>query len=748
MDVNYQQTNPASATLLLDRVDAALVQQVRQRPEIAEAEARQMVVGRIQIGPDEWRNIWLFVIDDFNDLRLDTFTPEAGQWPPAQEEILLERVALSVAKARVGDRVAVKIPNGSPRELHLVGTAHAPGLAPAWMEGFAYGFITRETAQRLGAPTELNELKIRVADNALDKEAIRSTAYQLKGWLEQQGRRVTRIDIPEPGRHPHARQMDTLLFLLESFGVLALILSAVLVANMISALLSQQIRQIGVMKAIGANARQITSLYLGIVLFLGSIALVIGLPIGVLAGRAYATLAAEMLNFKIYDDAIPLTIILIEIAVGLGVPVLVAAYPIRRGSRITVRQAIGDYGLGQGKFGRSVFDRWLGKVRGLSRPFLLSLRNTFRRRGRLVLTLGALSVGGAGFIVALNVGASMDSTVAAKFDAIRYDIQVRFSQPYPAERIAQVLSDIAALDHVETWSGGRLTRVYADGTESQRFNFTALPSDTTLMTPPRVATGRWLQPGDQNAVVINHTLLDEQPDLQVGSEITLKINNRMTTWQVVGIVRELIESPAMYANAEYFNAATDLSGLAQIAVLGVTGRDQKTVWSAARSVERALTANGFDVYSLGELASLRQSIADHLLLIAMFLIMMSTLVIIVGGLGLASTMSLNVIERTREIGVLRAIGASSRDILRLIVMEGGLIGLVSWLIALVLAWPISAFVSYNFGLIFFETPLEFAVSLPGMFAWLGIAIGIAAMASFFPARSASRLTVREVLAYE
>src|SRR5512139_921534 len=82
MDVNYQQTNPVSATLLLDRVDAELVQQVRQRPEIAEAEARQMVVGRIQIGPDEWRNIWLFVIDDFNDLRLDTFTPEAGQWPP------------------------------------------------------------------------------------------------------------------------------------------------------------------------------------------------------------------------------------------------------------------------------------------------------------------------------------------------------------------------------------------------------------------------------------------------------------------------------------------------------------------------------------------------------------------------------------------------------------------------------------------------------------------------------------------
>ncbi len=748
LDKNYLRTNPASATLWTGPINDNLVQAVRNLPQIGDAEARRMVEGRIQVGPNEWRTIWLFVINDFGDLRLDTFEAEQGKWPPSNDEILLERAALSVANARVGDRVIVKIPNGSKQTLNLVGTVHAPGLAPAWMEGFAYGFITRNTLAALGSPPYLDELKISVAENAFDKEYIRSTTYQIKAWVEQRGGQVYRVEIPEPGKHPHATQMAALLFLLESFGVLALILSGVLVANMISALLAQQIRQIGMMKAVGATPRQIMGIYLSIVLCLGLAALAMGMPLGVLAGRGCAVFAAELLNFEIFDDTIPLSMLILQGFVGLLIPILVAAWPIYKGSRITVQQAISDYGVEQGRFGTSSFDRLLGRVRGLSRPFMLSLRNTFRRRGRLILTLGALAMGGAGFIVAMNVSASMNYTVAAKFDAMRFDIQLRFSRSYPVERIEQIIGNVPGVVQVESWGGSKAARVYPDGTSGNSFTLVAPPASTKLMTALPLVEGRWLQPGDTNALVLNHALLSKEVNVRVGDEITLRLGNRESTWQVVGIVQEIMALPAAYANNEYFAQITGQVGDAQNAVLVTKDHDVNSVSAAAQLLEQKLELEGLDVFSSTKMVDYRQAIEDHLLIIAVFLVMMSSLMVIVGGLGLASSMSINVLERTREIGVMRAVGASTQDVLRIIVLEGAFIGALSWLIAIVLSLPTSAFVSYTFGMIFFEAPLEFAVSSLGLAGWLGLVIVFAALASFYPAWNAAQLPVRRVLAYE
>ncbi len=148
------------------------------------------------------------------------------------------------------------------------------------------------------------------------------------------------------------------------------------------------------------------------------------------------------------------------------------------------------------------------------------------------------------------------------------------------------------------------------------------------------------------------------------------------------------------------------------------------------------------------LVDTRKQIEDHLLILATFLVLMSVLVLLVGGLGLASTMSINVLERTREIGVMRAIGASTGSILQTIVTEGTIIGGLSWVLALIISWPVSVFVSNTFGMTFFDAPLRFAVSLPGIFIWLAISICFAALASLYPAWSATQLTVRQILAYE
>ncbi len=135
-------------------------------------------------------------------------------------------------------------------------------------------------------------------------------------------------------------------------------------------------------------------------------------------------------------------------------------------------------------------------------------------------------------------------------------------------------------------------------------------------------------------------------------------------------------------------------------------------------------------------------------MLVIFLSSMALLLGVVGGLGLTGTMSINVVERAREIGVIRAVGASDGAVLRLFLAEGLLIGLISWGIGALLAIPISKTLSDALGMVFLSRPLSYAVSPEGVVLWLAIVIALAAFASLLPAWRASRLAVREVLAYE
>jgi putative ABC transport system permease protein len=148
------------------------------------------------------------------------------------------------------------------------------------------------------------------------------------------------------------------------------------------------------------------------------------------------------------------------------------------------------------------------------------------------------------------------------------------------------------------------------------------------------------------------------------------------------------------------------------------------------------------------MASVREDVENTVNIIVSFLAIMAILIAIVGGLGLMGTMSINALERTREIGVMRAVGASDGSVVRVFLVEGIFIGALSWLIGAVLALPISKLLSDAVGVALTEAPLSYTFSTNGALLWLAIALILAAMASFLPARSASRLTVREVLAYE
>jgi putative ABC transport system permease protein len=310
------------------------------------------------------------------------------------------------------------------------------------------------------------------------------------------------------------------------------------------------------------------------------------------------------------------------------------------------------------------------------------------------------------------------------------------------------LSEIPGVSQVESWGSADAAFVYADGTTSNAFALVAPPAATRLMTALPVLSGRWLEAADRNALVINQTLLARDPSLKVGDRVTLRIAGEDSQWELVGLVQEIMSPAYAYANNEALAALSGQPDAARMAVLQTAGRSAPAVASAARAAEESLSSAGLNVASLYRLADVRQAIQDHLKILSTFLVMMSVLVLLVGGLGLASTMSMNILERRRELGIMRAAGASTRAVLEVVIGEAGVIGVLSWALAVLLSFPVSAWISANFGLVFFDAPLKFAVSPAGMAIWLGVAVVFAALASFYPAWTAARLPVREALAYE
>jgi putative ABC transport system permease protein len=751
LSVSYAATDPASAELYPAAFDEELVQVVRRMDGVREAEGRRSVRVRLQVGPDTWRTLHLDAIHDYDDIRVHKLASESGTWPPPKRELLIERASLTLTNATVGDTVVVETPDGKERRMRIAGLAHDMNKPPAAFVGTPFGYITFETLEWLGFPRHFNQLHIIVAEKETDKDHIQATADRIQDKIEKGGRTVYWVWIPEPGEHPANESVEPMMLILGVLGTLSLFLSGFLVINTISALMAQQVRQIGIMKAIGARFTQIIQMYMGMVLFFSVLSLVVAVPLGGLAAYAFTGFLANLINFDLAGFRIPLQALALEVAVGLVVPMLAALYPIIAGARVTVREALNSYGLGKGLFGRHVIDRTVeavtATIRVLSRPMRLSLRNTFRRKGRLALTLFTLTLGGAVFIAVLSVHASLLTTLDDALTYWNYDVEVDFAHSHRIARIEGEATGVPGVADAESWTGNTARRIRPDGHEGPNMSVIAPPAGTNLIRPT-VLDGRWLLPHDENAIVINTYVIDEEPDIRVGDDIVLKIEGREMAWRVVGIVKGVMTGRIAYANQPYF--ARVIRSVGRSGGVQIVGERHDSAFQSelAKQVKEHFDGRGLRVSSTQTTASIRENVEYQFNIIVVFLSIMAILIAIVGGLGLMGTMSINVLERTREIGVMRAIGASDASVLRIFMVEGLFIGMLSWLVGAILSLPISKLLSDVVGVAFTDAPLTHTFSTNGALLWLAVVLVLATMASFLPARNASRLTVREVLAYE
>jgi len=756
----YAAAKPSAGMIFsLDTYGDRMVESIANMPEVEAASGRRFVNVRFLTADGEWRNLQLNAVPDYEDMAINVIKSETGEFPPDERNVLLERASLAASlglgDVEIGDTLYIETPSGKRRELTVSGTVHDITQLPAFMNGAGYGYVTFDTLAWLGEPRDFNQMLFTVSDVAgeekvLDYDYITDVGKAIQDRMEASGIGVFFLFVAPPGEHPTQNFLDGFSLILGAIGVLSLLLSGFLIINTLSAIMTQQVRQIGIMKAIGARVYQVSFMYLVMVVAFGLLSLLIAIPLGALGGAALASMFAGLLNFDVAGFRIYPQVALIQAGIGLAIPLLAAVAPIVRGVRVTVREAISEQGLGKGQFGTNAIDKFivgLRRVFPMGRPMQISLRNTFRRKSRLAMTLITLSLASAIFIAIFSIRASLQQTLTEALEYFDYDVQVIFDRSYRVERILNQMDHFPEVEQVETWGFGSSRRVRPDGSEGDSIVIYAPRADTEMLNL-QLLEGRWLRDDDANAVVINTDVLRTEDDIELGDTITLSIGGDEVDWVVVGIVRGVLTGANAFVDFDYYARVTNEVDRAQLALVRLRDRSPEAQAAAGQLIEDEYRSSGYRVQQMQTIAQVRTMIGRIFDVIIGFLLTMALLLGFVGGLGLMGTMSINVLERTREIGVMRAIGASNRAILRIVLMEGMVIGLISWSIGGLLAYPAGAFLTKTLGQVLLQSEPTYIFSLGGAFLWLVIVLFLALFASFLPARRASTLTVREVLSYE
>jgi putative ABC transport system permease protein len=741
-----------SAILHTQPFDDDLATKLAKLPDVTAAEGRSQVRTRVYPDGQLPQDLVLVAIPDFNEMQVNAITPLQGAWPPGRREIVLERLSFEALAARIGSEITVELGDSVKRTLKVVGTVHDPAQVNPDLAGATFGYVTPETLVGLGFPDTYTELRILTTAPAHDAQHILVALAQVEDQLESSGRTVLSREIIT--RSKADRLIDTVVLILTGFGAIILLLSGFLVVNAMSALITQQIPQIGIMKLIGARRSQIIALYLATVLVYGLLAVVVALPLASITARfLMRDLVSPLLNVMPESYAVPLPLTLAQVAVGLLLPMLAGIAPVWRGTRITTQQALSDVGVGGGNYGRSLIERLLGKlqtVRMIKRPVLLAVRNTLRHKGRLAQTLIVLIFGTALFVSVVSVRASVNATISSFMRFHQYDVSVEMDHPDLAARLEQAAREAPGVVDIEVWSSGRATRVRADDTKGDTFKVVAVPPDTTFMSPEMIA-GAWLptgQPAGLNAVVVNSDLVDDEPDLRVGSDVVLDINGREATWHIIGIIPTDSRGSTVYLSNDDYAYAARTPGAGNLVQVRADRHDAGAQDELATRLYQRFDDLGLNPSGTETTQVIQSENKLLFTVVVAFLILMALLLAAVGGLGLATTMSINMMERVREVGVLRAIGASNASVRQIVLAEGIAMAVISWGIGMTLSLFIAPALSSALGLALIKIPLTYHYSVTGAVAWFFVLLAIAVAASLGPARNAVRLTVREVLAYE
>jgi len=751
MGRNWQASNPATIGLFVDPpVDDLMIDTLENLRGIDTVIGWQQKT--IKWRPDAdtpWEPAFLVALDDYQDQSIRKVILDSGDWP--------DRKLMGVQRGRdlgIGDQVEIDT-GDKTYSIEFNGVLYNAAHPPPFVVPDPMFFTTRERFAQLTG--EKNYGLVLATIPNYSQERVLAVADLIQHELEKQDVEV-RAAIPAPGgfvtrtSHPDRfiaqDALDGVFLILTIMSVATFILGLFLVYNTINAVISQQINQIGIMKAIGASYGEIILVYMCIVFVYALLALLVAVPLGALGAHGLRLGMIGRIQMTPGPFEISTTAVTVQVVIALLSPLVIALIPIISGARITVREAVSTYGLG-GVSG--LLDKALAKLQFLPRILALTLSNTFRNKKRVAFTQITLVGAGVIFMVVVSTRVSLIYTFSdILFSIFNVNVMLDLQDAERIEEIETISLSLPEVEAVEVWGTARgKARIMGqpEANDDNEINLRGLPVPTEAYRP-QMRAGRWLQPDDTYAMVLNQAVADEI-GVEVGDWITVDIpTKRESNWEIVGLVFEPLDQESALVPRPTLLREIRQVGRGTAIKVKTKHNDAASEFNTAIALRELYEGNGYDVIAsrMDTTHRVTELRVGQISILMALLSGMAIMIAVVGAVALSGTLSINVLERTREIGVMRAIGASSTAILVQFIGEGLILGWLSWLIAIPLSIPAGQLVIGTLSQLL-NTELIYRFSETGVWYWFGVVTILAAVASWFPANKAAQTSVRESLMY-
>jgi putative ABC transport system permease protein len=755
MDSSHQAVLPTHINAGLSQlVNRETLLRLKDVPGVEDIEPYNSVNVLYKLHPeDEWRQGVIQMRDHYEQQKYELLQLRGGHWPKSKNEIAVERMGAQSKGLDIGDSVIFKI-DEKERVLPITGFIRHPFVPPPQFMDLPFFFVSGEGMERLGIPDGMfGGFYARVTPYS--EAYAREVATAIKDKLAKQDINVAGFQYENPNKHWGRTYLDAMTQVQQLLALICVVIGAILVFNTISNLITQQTNQIGILKAIGGRMPTIVGMYLVSALVYGTLAFLIALPLGAIVAHLITKVFLNLFNIDYETFHISRNAVILQAFCALLAPLLAGLPPILKGAAITVRQAIASYGLGGGyRSGR--IDRIVESIgaRLLPSHYATALGNMFRHKGRLILTQIVLITAGASFLMVMSLNSSLDLTLDNYFGRLRYDIRIYFSNLERGDRIIPLGESVPGVEKVEL-DYGQQAELFLEGQQVQDAGLStsvrgiAAGSD---IYEPLIVAGHWLRPQDTGRVLVIPRQTAEDYKIHLGDMITLNLGvYGKEEWQVIGLYEPVFvggfSSPNLYAPIETLYQISKKYNRASQIMVRTTAHDEASVTAITKQLKDVFERHSLKVAASTTQLEARATNEWQFSLVTSMLLALSIIVAVVGGIALMGALSIGVIERTKEIGVLRAIGARSRTILGIFVMEGTLQGLISWLIAIPLSLAVSPLAAFQLGRVMFGATLDYQYNWMAVVTWLVIVLMVSVLASVLPARGATQISVRDSLAY-
>jgi putative ABC transport system permease protein len=697
---------------------------------------------------------------DLRHVPLTPFQLTSGRYPNAGE-IVMEYGDLGLQSFTVGDTVTVDTPQGTA-QLRVVGLARTPGHNPA-ASGNGEGYMSDAGLQQLTAGMGLSpEIAVKVQN----QRHAGMVAMALQQVLLAHGIAVkgNTINTGGPTSSPTSA-IAGVFALLRILAIVAVVLSGFLILNTVTTLVAEQTAIIGTMKAVGGTRGAIIRGYLVSVGIYSLLATLPAIVLGVLGGNGLGSYLAGSVPIDIGPSVVQWWIVAVGLAVGFGVPLLAALLPLWNGTRVSVRDAFAAYGVSAGS-GNGPMARLGQHLTWVPQTVWLGLRGVFRKRWRAVLTLLTLTLAGASFLMVQMASASVAHAVGSVNANLAADIEVDTAQLTSLAQLRSQLGTVGNIRRVERYGRG-------DDVTTHWGRMVMLAFDpNTQLYHYQLTSGRWLANGETDTAVLSDealartglhlgdTLTISEPGNQ-GTQVTLRIVGTVKqSISDVGAVGALVTSVAAYIQVGGFPVGVGSPSDASLTFL-IQARDRSpgAVNQLTDKLDGLLNQGqpqgqtqtctqlcGGGSAAVTPLSAETQHKQQSWLVLYALLYAVALIVGAVGVLGLANALTASVLERRREIGMLRAMGASGWRVGQVFWSEGLALGGIAWLVGGVIGLPLAYLFVRAFGQ--WVMPVDFVID-PAAFAVMLIAVVvIASLATLAPASRAAQIRVAEMLRYE